>query len=70
MTETTQQERAYVLKVTADTYGNQRLEMGGNMSLMEVLFGLEMAKDAVMKKAQGLGLSKPPTRIELNPKRF
>lgn len=70
MTETTQQERQYVLKVTADAYGNQRLEMGGNMSLMEVLFGLEMAKDAVMKKAQGLGLSKPPTRIELNPKRF
>jgi len=70
LTETTQQERQYVLKVTADAYGNQRLEMGGNMSLMEVLFGLEMAKDAVMKKAQGLGLSKPPTRIELNPKRF
>ena len=65
------ENRSYTLTIVADAYGNQKISMTGNLTVAEVVFGLEMAQKAVLEKAQGLGMSQLPRRIDfVEPKRF
>ena len=70
MTQEQQVTAEHVLKITRDQYGNLAVAMQGNLTISECLFGLEIAKNAIMERAKGIGIARPPTRIELNPKRF
>jgi len=64
------EERSHMIKLSSDPYGNITVALSGNLSIAEVMFGLQLAENVILEKAKSLGIARPPTRIELNPKRF
>lgn len=60
------------LEINSDQNGNISIKMVGNLTLAEVVVGLELAKKTLLDKAVGMGIMRAPTRMDvgLNPKRF